>query len=174
MFFEGRLEWPSRDASVVRLKVEWVSSLARLAHRLKWGLRRRIILQFNKLINVIWQVVSSALGGSRHSLQSHLRACSITMLTKAWTGSEREMTAIWGWLCDTADLLLKKVTLDSGGSVWGRFIAFFKTAPRGHIVGNWQPPYWQLFGRDHEIKLKYFCTHIQAKTTHLTRREIDI
>lgn len=98
MFFEGRLEWPSRDASVVRLKVEWVSSLARLVHRLKWGLRRRIILQFNKLINVIWQVVSSALGGSRHSLQSHLRACSITMLTKAWTGSEREMTAIWGWL----------------------------------------------------------------------------
>lgn len=128
-------EWPSRDTAA-RLKVEWVSSLARLAHHLKWGLSRRIILQFNKLINVIWQVVSSALGGSRHSLQSHLRACSITMLTKAWTGWEREMTAFWGSFGDTADRLLQRSHSAQRGSAWTRLIALFKTAPWSHNVGH--------------------------------------
>lgn len=100
-------EWLGRDTAV-RLKVEWVSSLTRLAHHLNWSVSQRIILQFNKLINVIWQVVSSALGGSKRSLQSHLKACSITMLTKAWTGTETEMAAFWGSLRDAADPLFKR------------------------------------------------------------------
>lgn len=50
-------EWPCRDAAV-RLKVEWVSLLGLLACS-----EMRFILEFNKLIIVIWQLVSSVLEG---------------------------------------------------------------------------------------------------------------
>lgn len=53
-------KWPSRETAI-RFKVEWVSSRIHSC-RLKQGRSQRIILQFNKLINVIWQLVSSALG----------------------------------------------------------------------------------------------------------------
>lgn len=125
-------DWPSTDTAA-RLKVEWVSSLARLAHHFKWGPRQRIVLQFNKLINVIWQVVSSALGGSRHGLQSHLIACSITMLTKAWTGTEKEITGDdWDkplWYSRSAT---SKVKLKAEGSPWTRHNGFLKKA---HLIG---------------------------------------
>lgn len=125
-----------------------------LSHCLKRGLSHRIILQFNKLINGIWQVVSSALGGSRHSLQSHLRACSITTLTKAWTDAEREMTMFCSRSATSKVTQLAGVTLNQAYCIpQGSSLELYYRASDSHHINKVEnPPYSHLSeGQTHHL-----------------------
>lgn len=114
-------EWLSRNAAV-RLKVEWVSSLACPAHRFKWSLIHGIISRFNKLINMIWQLVSSALGRVKAQLTIPFKSLFYYHADKGLHGlREGDDCSLKQplWYSRSAT---PKVTLNTEGASWVRII----------------------------------------------------
>lgn len=122
-----------------RLKVEWVSSLARLAHHLKWGLSQRIILQFNKLINVIWQVVSGTLGGVKAQFTIPFKSWVYYLADKRLDSHAERDDCVFRWTLWYSRSATSRVTLNNQRSDSSRN----SLKGLGGVVwcGVWQPPW---------------------------------
>lgn len=127
-----------------------------------------IILQFNKLINLIWQVVWSGLGGSRHSLQSHLRSVFYYHADKCLDRPTEGDHCFF----DMAELLLQRShAAQRGQSEPDDFIPQDGSLESYHWVCDIITTGGE---KDHHVELKYLRPLIQAKVRCLACSEITL